>query len=541
MTDGQWIALDQDELAALIDRLERQALLAEDIPLIVAIIQGFTRVTGALREKEISIARLRQLVFGVSTEKTAAVLKEDSKQSESEDGKKRRKPRKKKGHGRNGADAYTGATRISLVHEKLKHGDLCPCCDKGKIYKEKQPRLLIWITGKPPLHADRYEREALRCNLCGETFVVDLPQGVGPDKYDETAVSMLALMKYGSGMPFYRLEKLQESLGIPLPASTQWELLFHGADRISFVFRELLRLAAQGDVIHNDDTGMKLLAVPEPGNSEESTEGDEKDDPSRTGTFTSGIVSEVDGQKIAIYRSGRKHAGENLSDLLKERDEALPPPIQMCDGLSRNVPSEEPQTILANCVAHGRRKFVEVASCFPEECRFVLELLRDVYKNDAIAKERGLTLEERLRLHQEESAPLMEKLKKWLQAQLSEKKVEPNSSLGRAIKYMLRRWEPLTLFLRKPGAPLDNNICERMLKLAILQRKNSLFFRTMNGAAVSDLFMSLIHTCRLCGANPFDYITALLRYAHLAYADVSQWMPWNYKQALTRARDPTGG
>ncbi len=75
--------------------------------------------------------------------------------------------------------------------------------------------------------------------------------------------------------------------------------------------------------------------------------------------------------------------------------------------------------------------------------------------------------------------------------------MEPNSGLGKAISYMLRQWPALTLFLREPGAPLDNNLCERALKKAILHRKNSLFYKTLNGAEVGDLYMSLIHTCEL--------------------------------------------
>ena len=174
----------------------------------------------------------------------------------------------------------------------------------------------------------------------------------------------------------------------------------------------------------------------------------------------------------------------------------------MCDALSRNLPAEL-KTILANCLAHGRRQFVEVAERFPEECRYVLETLRDVYKNDAVAQERNLSPEERLSFHQAESGPMMEDLKAWLHRQIEDRLVEPNSALGEAISYMLKHWEKLTLFLRQPGAPLDNNICERALKQAILHRKNALFYKTHNGAHVGDLFMSLIHTCRLGGVDPF--------------------------------------
>jgi transposase IS66 family protein len=104
--------------------------------------------------------------------------------------------------------------------------------------------------------------------------------------------------------------------------------------------------------------------------------------------------------------------------------------------------------------------------------RHVLELLKVVYRNDAAARERGMSKEERLEFHKIESGPVMEALKEWLEAQIEERKVEPNSGLGKAIAYMQKRWEKLTLFLRVPGAPLDNTVVERALKRAILHRNH---------------------------------------------------------------------
>jgi len=178
---------------------------------------------------------------------------------------------------------------------------------------------------------------------------------------------------------------------------------------------------------------------------------------------------------------------------------------------------------------------------FPEECRFVLETLGDVYKNDAVCKEQNMSPDERLLFHQTESGPLMDKLHEWFVAQFEEKRVEPNSGLGEAISYMLKHWEPLTLFLRKAGAPLDNNICERALKKAILHRRNSLFFKTDNGARVGDLFMSLIHTCHLCGADPFDYLTALQEHSAKVAQAPQDWLPWNYAEALPDSPGPRIG
>jgi len=238
-----------------------------------------------------------------------------------------------------------------------------------------------------------------------------------------------------------------------------------------------------------------------------------------------------------LFFSGRQHAGENLKDVLIERAAELAPPIQMCDALSRNLPAEL-ETIVAHCLAHGRRQFVEVAEDFPQECRHVLEALAVIYRNDAIARKRNLSPQSRREFHQAESGATMEELRAWLARQFDRRLVEPNSGLGGAIAYMLKHWERLTLFLRVPGAPLDNNVCERALKKAILHRKNALFYKTAHGAHVGDLLMSLIYTCELGGANPFDYLTELERHAGELARAPQDWMPWNYRQTLDAPTPP---
>jgi hypothetical protein len=133
----------------------------------------------------------------------------------------------------------------------------------------------------------------------------------------------------------------------------------------------------------------------------------------------------------------------------------------------------------------------------------------------------------------------MDQLHGWLKEQLSEAKTEPNSGLGKAISYLLNHWQPLTLFLREKGAPLDNNLCERALKKAILNRKNAMFYKTSNGAMVGDLFMSLIHTCELNSVNSFHYLTELQRHSSEVKRAPQGWMPWNYGETLARMQSPT--
>jgi transposase len=501
-TPRRRIEVDVDELDRIID----------------AAMQGPLSETDGRTLKTAVHAMAERLVSRRNTEKTSAVLRPKAPLA-AVDTPEPEKPAPA-GHGRNGADTFTGADRIAIAHATLLPGDSCPGCQEGRVYRQKNPATLIRIVGQAPLKATVYEMERLRCNACGEVFTAEPPQSAGAGKFDAAAVAMIALLKYGTGMPFHRLKRLEGQLGIPLPATTQWELMEAAAKQIKRILGEFIRQAAQGGVVHNDDTGMRILQMARRGND------------GRTGTFTSGIISISGGWKIALYFSGWKHAGENLAEVLQQRAPGLNPPIQMCDALSRNSPKLI-ETLLANCLAHGRRQFTEIADSFPDECRYVLESVGAVYGFDAGATERGLTAEERLTFHRTHSAPVMEDLRQWMEAQFADHKTEPNSGLGKAISYLLRHWVKLTLFLRQEGAPLDNNVVERALKKAILHRKNALFYKTMNGARVGDLFMSLIHTCELNQVNPFDYLTELLRHPAEAAVRPAEWMPWNYNNSVT--------
>jgi hypothetical protein len=319
-----------------------------------------------------------------------------------------------------------------------------------------------------------------------------------------------------------------ESLKAPLPASTQWDEIEKLADQIHPVYPELIRQGAQGQVVHNDDTTMRVLSLSQEIASE---------DAQRKGIFTTAVVSVFEDHRIALFFTGNHHAGENLKEVLQHRAADLPPPIQMSDALSRNIPKGV-ELLLSNCLSHARRNFVDIYSSFQDECRHLLEALGQVYHQDAIAREKSLSPQERLELHQAQSGPVMEALKGWMQELLRDKKVEPNSGLGNAFDYMLKRWEKFTLFLRVPGAPLDNNLCEQVLKRAVLHRKNSLFYRTEHGAYIGDMLMSLFTTCLLCGADPFHYLVTLQNHSTELRKHPQRWLPWNYRENPGPQHDP---
>lgn len=522
----------------------KASLSPETLAVFKAIAHNYSTLLTVLQKKDMTMARLRKALFGPAGEKTRHVLHSQAGAQDNERPGAGQAKAPQPGHGRNGPARYWAAKTQRVAHHRLKSGDRCPGCRKGKVYDQRdRPGTLVRVTGQPPLTATVYHLEKLRCNLCGDIFEARPPQGVGRRKYDESASSMIGLLKYGGGLPWNRLHKIQGALGIPLPPSTQWEIVKDASRNLLPAHEELGRKAAQGAVLHNDDTAMKILErmgkrrqknLRNRLNGNGDTDQPEEPNPNRTGVFTSGIVSRVDGRRIALFFTGARHAGENLKALLAKRASSLGPPIQMCDALSRNLPKNF-KTILAHCLAHGRRQFVDLIGNFPDQCAYVLRILGKVYQNDAIAKKRRMTLSERLRFHQANSAPLMKRLRAWMEAQITQKRIEPNSALGEAIGYMLKHWDKLTLFLRKTGAPLDNNICERALKKAILHRKNSLFYKTDNGARAGDIFMSLIHTCDLNEVDPFDYLTELQRHAKELRANPGQWMPWNYRRTIARA------
>jgi hypothetical protein len=530
------VELGMDELEKIIER-SKDGLPDEDRETLRTLLHSYAFLLDELRDRKTSIERLRRMVFGAATETRENVRKEAGKPAPT--GTREApgtKGEKRKGHGRLPAEVFVGAETVEVRHEQFRPGDPCPC-GQSRLYHQKKPARLLRIRGRAPLVATVYELERLRCGLCGKVYTAKAPEGVGEEKFDETAPSMIAFLRYGSGFPMNRLAGLQKLVGMPLPVSTQWDLVARAALKLQPVHAEMVRRAGEGTLLYNDDTPMTILAhLSEKRRREERGE----PPPERTGTFTSGIVSEfADGRRIVLYFTGRRHAGENLYEVLKTRPPGLEPPMQMCDGLDRNLPGDL-KTILSNCWSHGRRQFVDVAAGFPDEVMHLVDELAIVFENDARAKAGKMTPEERLRHHQEHSGPVMERLKEWMDGLIADKKVEPNSGLGKAIAYATKRWLPLTLFLRLPGAVLDNNLTERMLKKAILHRKGSMFYKTENGARVGDLYMSLIATAKLARADPFHYLTEVQRHAGEAAACPGEWLPWNYREALARA-PPTPG
>jgi len=531
-----------DEILAL----AKTSFPVQQYKLLEGVLGTFVYVMQALQSAKTSIKRFRNMLFGASTESQRNLLAlpeaggagdvapdAGAKPAQADldgakDGAKAKAPAP--GHGRNGAQAYSDSPVVRVELLDLNPGDLCPQCEDGKVYNSP-PRTLVRLVGQAPIAATVYELSRLRCRMCDSIFTAVLPAGVFDSKYDHSCASMLALLRYGSGMPFYRLQGLQANLNVPLPDATQWDIVAKALPGPKAAFKELILQAAQAPLLHNDDTPMRILELMATRAKAEQA----GQQPKRCAINTTGIVAVLQEHKVVLFFTGHAHAGENLQKVLAHRAQELQAPMQMSDSLAANFTGEF-KTIVSKCLTHGRRKVVDVLEHFPQPCHHVIKVLAQVYAEDAQCRELKLTPEQRLLHHQEHSAGPMQELQRWMRDQLEQRLVEPNSGLGNALRYILKHWEGLTLFLRKAGAPLDNNLCERSLKRAILHRKGSMFYKTVNGAELGDIYMSIIHTCQLCNVNAFDYLQALQIHAGKAQADAARWLPWNYREQLV----PTG-
>ena len=543
------VQLSREEGEALLARLEANTLTAEDRRVLGKVLTFYFWLLFALREAKLSLKRLKALVFGEKPKKPkppssggtagggrAGGSETQTRAAQGEPAPAPASPPEKRppppGHGRHGADVYRAAQTVECHHEELAVGERCPACGRGRLYC-LPPGVEMRLDGNALLSAVRYELEKLRCSACGQIFTASMPAAAGREKYSARARAVLALARYYLGLPWYRLEGFQALVGVPVPDATQWDQTEIVGDCTHPVFQYLEKLAAQGEVIFQDDTPGRVLALIEENQqatAQAQAQGEAKT-AGRTGMQTTALIAQVGERQICLYYTGRRHAGENLERLLAQRESGRGKPLVMSDALSSNN-AEEAELIRCHCLAHGRRKFSELVEDFPAESTIVVAALKLVYDHDEQARDRQLSAQERLLYHQTYSEPILTTLKTWLEQQGVQRLVEPNSSLGKAIAYLLGHWGTLTRVLTEPGAPLDNNVAERALKLCIRQRKNSLFYATEHSAYIASVLTSVIATCVQAGTNALAYLVALQEHRQEVRANPSAWLPWNYLATL---------
>lgn len=523
--------IDKEELEALSARVAERKIEEDDWRRLHRYLLLLLKLVKVLEYGRVRMRKLMRILFGKRTEKDKAEEgksgKDNPKPPPAAPGatggsggqteaagpdSEQEKESKAKGHGRNPASAYENAQEIVCPVCGNKAGDRCPECGRGRL-RQTEEEIVIRIKGSAPVTAERYRIEKLRCDTCGLILKGQLPVEAGEEKYQDSAKVSVVMMKYGSGLPFYRLEKQQGYQQIPLPVGTQWGLVEDVANAVLPVYLELRRLAAHAELLFIDDTWSLVL---EAGKKQ----------------FTTGVVARVENHWVTLYLTGADVAGKKVLELLMaQRPHHLPPPLQMSDALSSNYP-DPLKVIVLLCWVHARRQFFEIKDFYPQECGPVLEAIRLVYKHEAEIQRLSLDDRARLNYHQQHSQPALEQMKQWLIDQQEQRLIEPNSPLGKAVEYVKTHWDGLMGFCRYLGAPLDNNPVERILKLPILLRKNAYFFKTSNGADVGSLLMSMIKTATQSAVNPFSYFESLLEHRHELRRNVGLWLPWNYHSVL---------
>ncbi len=538
-----------EQIETLLERLDKQALIKEDYPVLANLIQAVVWMNFSLQEKQLSIQRLRS-IFGIKTESAKNLSKllaqaqaasdptdeqpfeRDQETKDPHPPTEKNPPEEKGKHGHRRSSDYTQAKVIEIAHESLKKGNHCPCCSKGKLFNLSAGTVLR-IVGQPWLQVEIYRPERLRCAVCGQIFTAKLPPEVATEsRADSSAKALVSLLKYRGGVPFYRQGQLQEILGTPISPSEIWEMTEDVTDAVQPVYAVMCEDASAAELVQNDDTKARILSVMKDREERKGTAQEDK----RTGIFTTAILGVLQNinAKVALFFTGVKHAGENLDDLLNRRPEELSAPIQQCDG-GHNVP-EHHDTHLSNCNAHARRKFYELVTMWPKIVVKIIGWYSTVFTNEREAPTDPLL---RLKWHQDQSASPMQNIKNYCDDLLKRKEIEPNSSMGKAIASLNNHWEELTLFLRIPGVPIDNNATERLIKQSVRNRKNAYFYRNETGAKIGDILMSVIETCILNDANPWEYLVAIQENQKDVRKNPALWVPWIYEKRLKELKPLT--
>lgn len=296
-----------------------------------------------------------------------------------------------------------------------------------------------------------------------------------------------------------------------------------------YIYEQLCGLAANCNMLQVDDTGAKILAVI---NANKQLAEDEKGRACHT-TVISGLTE--GSHKLVIYMTANKHCGEHLQGLLGKRhaEKAEHYLKIMSDASSSNLAGMDGSKIIAsNCWAHGRQKFVDVRDNWQHECDYFLSEIKAVYANEAHCQSNRYTEQQRYKYHRVHSRKHYKNIYAKINELYAKKIVEPNSDLGKAMNYWLNNRKGLGMFLRVKGIPLDNNASERALKDMILQRKNSLFFKTLGSAEVWSGLASIVKTCSENLVNAFGYLNWLQENWVAVQKQPANYLPWKYKKYL---------
>lgn len=466
--------------------------------------------------------------------------KEDEGEGDKDDGDEKPAPRGKK-------LLPKGKTTHHALSEEKK---ICPCCKKSMVKTRTRTRTVVM--SRPVLTTETHTAETVHCESCNTTAQAEMPKEVGQTigRYHYDAVAYLIALRYLYGMASYRLQELSSNVGLCISDSTQWHLFEEAASILLPFFRFLEKTIANAGVGHIDDTHAKVLSIIRDIEVAQEAALNRGMDPKniRSGIHTTNLTAVFGNGKLVLFCTGLHHAGEVLAKILDKRttEEQI---IIMADALSANFSKlnrKTPDIKVAKCNSHAMRKFKEVEKAEMEvakkllkadhetskEVAFFLRGYRDVFRNDE--RTRNMSPKERLLLHRNKSLPIMEEMQKQALLAFEQRVVEPNSDLGKVYSYLINHWDELTAFCFVEGAPIENNLAERMLKGVIRHRRNSLFFKNQLGAKVADIHSSILMTAKVNGLNPIEYVAALLTHQECWRQNPEAWLPWNFASTIAR-------
>ncbi len=558
-TEKGVITLSADQLDRLIDTIKNSTIDQENKDLLLILLATLIKITDFIKSKNISIFKLKKMIFGPKTEKLndknlsnvtnndkeveheyndAAMTIEatngqiventddlaNDKDINSNDkinrNKKINKNRKKWGN--KGYKNYSNAS-IKFLASGFTSGEVCPCCKEGKLYNGIERNLMHFTGNACPIEAERYIKEVMRCNRCNKEFMSD--QKV--EKWDKTAKTAAILMK-AYGMPYERIKKLQNMNETPISSSTLWMLVDSVWDDCGkYIVEELIKEAANGNVFFFDDTRATILEAIA---RNQSIEANMK----RACHTTVLCTRSSNNYEIVLYITAQGHAGENFTQVFKHRskEKSKLRAILMSDASSNNniqIDTEIFNYIIVNCMSHARRKFFDLKDYY-KECKYFLKEIAMIYKNEKACK--NYSPQKRLKYHKHHSKRHFNNIYNKINELFDQKLVEPNSNLGKAMKYWINHRDGLSGFLRIKGAPLDNNLSERNLRFKILERKNSFFNLTKRSAMISSGFSSIIKTCEVNNINPQSYLNWIQDNWKFVLIRPKDYMPWSYAEYI---------
>ena len=431
------------------------------------------------------------------------------------------------------AKDYPNAPREAIDHEDLKAGDPCPDCASaglktGKLYPMEPASFMHWM-GQLPLMLKIYLLARLRCSGCQKVFTAQCPGHTKHQKYSSSAKAMVALLKYGLGFPYYRQSRLQETLGMKLPASSLYRIVLELYQDVHPIIEAMKRHACDNaKQVMIDDTHFPILDL--------IYENKREPNRKRLGMRVTAMrVTDTEDRILHLFLPGRNHAGENMDLLFAKRDPKRWL-TQICDALAANQ-DHQVNSQVAHCWSHALRRFQGQAR--DPDAAYVLHQIGQLYQADERCREHGIVGRHRRNYHRVHSQPICRRLKTWINAKFHEKHIEPSSRLGSDLQYILNHWKGFTRFLDHPGIPLDNNRCEQIVKEIITQRKNSLFFKTCEGAEVGAGLTSILSTCQALGINPFEYLVDLQDQASDVAKQPEAWLPWAWQERNQTQAMPT--